>query len=64
MATTTRCTAKDRPHVTTDVELMELKMLPASVAESPIDEGRLLRRIDLRVMPMLFLIYIAAFLDR
>ncbi|KAF2657498.1 putative allantoate permease [Lophiostoma macrostomum CBS 122681] len=29
-----------------------------------IDEARLLRKIDLRVLPMLVLIYIAAFLDR
>jgi hypothetical protein len=29
-----------------------------------IDEAKLLRKIDLRVMPMLFLIYLAAFLDR
>jgi hypothetical protein len=29
-----------------------------------IDEAKLLRKIDLRVLPMLVLIYIAAFLDR
>lgn len=29
-----------------------------------VDEATLLRKIDLRVMPMLFLIYLAAFLDR
>jgi hypothetical protein len=29
-----------------------------------IDEAKLLRKIDLRVLPMLFLIYVAAFLDR
>jgi hypothetical protein len=29
-----------------------------------IDEKKLLRKIDLRVLPMLVLIYIAAFLDR
>lgn len=35
-----------------------------SGAKAPIDERRLLRKIDLHVMPMLFLIYIVAFLDR
>lgn len=35
-----------------------------SVTDADVDEGRLLRRIDFRVMPMLFLIYVAAFLDR
>ena len=29
-----------------------------------IDEKALLRRIDLRVLPMLFIVYTAAFLDR
>jgi len=29
-----------------------------------IDEAKLVRKIDLRVLPMLFLIYVAAFLDR
>lgn len=29
-----------------------------------IDEAKLLRKIDFRVLPMLVLIYIAAFLDR
>lgn len=29
-----------------------------------IDEAKLLRKIDLHVLPMLVLIYIAAFLDR
>lgn len=31
---------------------------------STVDEARLLRKIDLKVMPMLFVIYVAAFLDR
>jgi hypothetical protein len=30
----------------------------------PLDEQKLLNKIDLRILPMLFLIYIAAFLDR
>jgi hypothetical protein len=30
----------------------------------PIDEAALQRKIDFRVLPMLFLIYVAAFLDR
>lgn len=38
------------------------------VVESPlhphIDEAKLLRKTDLRVMPMLFVVYIVAFLDR
>jgi hypothetical protein len=29
-----------------------------------IDEAKLVRKIDLRVLPMLFIIYVAAFLDR
>lgn len=32
--------------------------------DSKIDEKKLVRKIDLRVMPMLFIIYVAAFLDR
>lgn len=31
---------------------------------SEADEAKLLRRIDLRVLPMLFTIYVFAFLDR
>ena len=34
------------------------------VPSKPFDEKRLVRRIDGRVLPMLFLIYVAAFLDR
>jgi hypothetical protein len=30
----------------------------------PIDEKALVRKIDMRVIPMLFIIYVAAFLDR
>lgn len=37
---------------------------PVSVTDTDIDERVLLRKIDRRVMPMLFLIYVAAFLDR
>ena len=33
-------------------------------AQEAIDDKRLLRKIDARVMPMLFVIYVAAFLDR
>jgi hypothetical protein len=29
-----------------------------------VDEAKLLRKIDFRVLPMLFLIYFVAFLDR
>jgi hypothetical protein len=31
---------------------------------SSIDERALIRRIDARVLPMLFVVYVAAFLDR
>jgi hypothetical protein len=34
------------------------------VSTTGVDEARLLRKIDLRVMPMLFIIYLVAFLDR
>jgi len=33
-------------------------------ASAQIDEAKLVRKIDLRVLPMLFVIYVAAFLDR
>lgn len=33
-------------------------------ASVQIDEAKLVRKIDLRVLPMLFIIYVAAFLDR
>ncbi|OTB12490.1 hypothetical protein K445DRAFT_66309 [Daldinia sp. EC12] len=33
-------------------------------SDSPIDEAKLLRKIDLRVVPILFMTYIVAFLDR
>lgn len=39
----------------------------APVAAEPlsaVDEAKLLRKIDMRVLPILFLIYVAAFLDR
>ena len=35
-----------------------------SSAPSDIDEKALTRKIDLRVLPTLFIIYVAAFLDR
>lgn len=38
--------------------------LPESDALSPADEAKLVRKIDLHVLPMLFLIYVVAFLDR
>ncbi|KAI7969539.1 hypothetical protein EIK77_005169 [Talaromyces pinophilus] len=34
------------------------------VSTAGVDEARLLRKIDMRVMPMLFIIYLVAFLDR
>ncbi|OTA98454.1 hypothetical protein M426DRAFT_258683 [Hypoxylon sp. CI-4A] len=41
---------------------------PHSIPEAPlkphVDEAKLLRKIDLHVMPILFVIYVAAFLDR
>ena len=38
---------------------------PAEVnCPSSIDEKALMRKVDLHVIPMLFLIYLAAFLDR
>jgi hypothetical protein len=56
--------AQERPNVTTQVEAMASGVPSVTMTEPGIDEKRLLRRIDLRVMPMLFLIYLAAFLDR
>lgn len=32
--------------------------------EGYVDEGKLLRRIDFHVLPILWVIYVAAFLDR
>lgn len=37
----------------------DVPVIPPSV-----DEAALMRKIDLRVMPMLFIIYLVAFLDR
>ena len=54
------------PKSTTEVEV-EVKTIEASLphAEEPsVDLKTLLRRIDLKVLPMLFVIYVAAFLDR
>lgn len=58
----------DRSH---DVDALESSptsmkeaMLDQTMIETKVDEKKLVRRIDLRVMPMLFLIYVAAFLDR
>jgi hypothetical protein len=57
-------TAEEKPYVTTGAEPTASEVSSVSTTEVDIDESRLVRRIDFRVMPMLFLIYIAAFLDR
>ena len=31
---------------------------------TPVDEKALIRKMDLKILPMLFLVYVAAFLDR
>lgn len=31
---------------------------------SPVDESKLLRKIDFRVLPILFIVYVASFIDR
>jgi hypothetical protein len=57
--------AEGHHHVTTKTEFaMSVKESPASVTDTSVDERLLVRKIDLRVMPMLFFIYVAAFLDR
>lgn len=38
--------------------------LPEAEALSEVETKKLMRRIDLHVLPMLFLIYVMAFLDR
>ena len=55
---------QERLYNTTPVEAMAPEIPPMSTAGLDIDEMRLVRRIDLRVMPILSLIYVAAFLDR
>jgi hypothetical protein len=37
---------------------------PEAELASTVDEKKLLRKIDLRVLPMLFMVYVVAFLDR
>lgn len=31
---------------------------------TPVDESKLLRKIDFRVLPILFIVYVASFIDR
>jgi hypothetical protein len=64
MSITMQHTIEKHVYGTPELENMAPAVSPMYVTETDIDEGRLLRRIDFRVMPMLFLIYVAAFLDR
>lgn len=53
------------PDVTSKGSLSSAENAPTAVECPPtIDEKALLRKIDIRVIPMLFLLYLAAFLDR
>lgn len=40
------------------------KMIAPAQCPLPIDERALIRKMDLKILPMLFLCYVAAFLDR
>jgi hypothetical protein len=64
-----RAHTADRQHVEGDGRLDSsphtVERAEAGAVPPPgVDEVKLLRKIDIRVMPMLFLIYVAAFLDR
>ena len=50
---------KADPVISDAVEVGSSEKSPSSV-----NEKKLMRKIDLKVLPMLFLIYVAAFLDR
>ena len=55
---------KEEEIITTEAELSSSEKTSHEVGRLRIDEKKLIRKIDLKVLPILFLIYIAAFLDR
>ena len=55
-------THKSPAEVQVEVDNVEASTL--SMEEPTVDHKALLRKIDFKVLPMLFLIYVAAFLDR
>ncbi len=50
--------------VTTESSVMVAEAKPEAGMLSDAEAKKLLRRIDLHVLPMLFIVYFAAFLDR
>lgn len=49
------------------IEAIRLSSSEPSPLQEPhplVDEGKLLRKIDLHVLPILFIVYVAAFIDR
>lgn len=53
------------PEITSRASISSAEKAPATIEYPPtIDEKALLRKIDIRVIPILFLLYLAAFLDR
>ena len=62
----TKSTAQEpRPPSTSKTSIISAENGSATFeTPSSIDEKALLRKIDLRVLPMLFILYLAAFLDR
>lgn len=57
-------TMKADPVISDAVEVSGNEKSSSDSYDSYVDEKKLIRKIDLKVLPMLFLIYVAAFLDR
>lgn len=47
-----------------DMETFDIDKTSKEAGSASVDERKLLRRIDFKVLPMLFIVYMAAFLDR